>query len=91
MLVGYSGKIINGQPALLEATSLPENANIIIMVELPPKSDVDAHAFDHRSVALKFLTIMQSLRKELTTEDEDALVSLQNGKYKPQYDRRLES
>ena len=91
MLVGYAGKIIDGQPAFIETVILPENADIIIMVELPSKSDVETHTFDHQTVALKFLTTMQNLRKELTTEDEAALADLQNGKYKPIYNRRLEA
>jgi len=89
MLVGYAGKIIDGQPMFIETVSLPENADIIIMVELPSKSDVEPHAFEHRAVAFNFLTTMQNLRKELTLEDEAAIADLQSGKYKPKFDGRL--
>ncbi len=37
MLVGYEGRIINGQPALSETVVLPENTKIIVMVEMPAK------------------------------------------------------
>ena len=40
MLVGYAGKIINGKPTLTEMVELPENADIIIMIEMSEKDIV---------------------------------------------------
>jgi hypothetical protein len=36
MLVAYNGLIRNGQPVILEDVVLPENASLIITVEIPP-------------------------------------------------------
>jgi hypothetical protein len=35
MLVGYEGQIIDGRPSIMENVVLPENAKIIVMVEMP--------------------------------------------------------
>jgi len=75
MLVGYAGKVINGKPTLTEKISLPENAEIIIMIELTTKNE---NLTGQQAAAQKFLTAMQNLRKKgFTIEDEEALAAFQ--------------
>ena len=40
MLMRYAGKVVNGQPTLLEVVKLPENADITIIIDLPKPETV---------------------------------------------------
>ena len=53
MLVGYAGKVIDGKPALTEAVTLPDNTDIIIMVEMPLQNTADELRRLQRTDALK--------------------------------------
>ncbi len=38
MLMRYEGRIINGKPSLIDAVTLPENAKIVVTIELPQRN-----------------------------------------------------
>jgi len=69
------------------ATKIPPNRQVIILWddELIENKKL---AKKQRDAAQNFLTTIQKIRKELTTEDKTALDELETGKYKPIFEDR---
>ena len=93
MVRAYQGYFQNGRFMPFEAVTIPENVEVYVMVTgrdvvLEDKKETLTQA--EKTAAENFLKAMQNLRKKgFTQEDEAAINDLQNGKYKPTFDKRL--
>jgi len=84
-----------------EQALMPDTANVIITILDDDTADThvpDVHQHEEklgeaqRAVAHSFLVAMQELRREGFSEDDDkAIVSLQNGEYKPTFEARIQA
>jgi hypothetical protein len=95
MLQAYQGYFQNGRFISLEApVTIPENVEVYVMVtdrQLSSKT-VRETLTPTQIIAQNFLEAMQTLRKDGFSEEDDAAIAdLQSGKYKPVFDRRIES
>ena len=95
MMRAYQGYFQNGRFMALEAVTIPDNVEVYVMVtdrEIPTESTTEKLTPAQRTVAEDFLKALQLLRDGgFTEEDEAAINDLQSGKYKPIFDRRLET
>ena len=95
MVRAYQGYFQNGQFMPLESVTIPENVEVFVMVtdrKMPLEPTTEKLTPAQKVVAEDFLKALQLLRAEgFTEEDEAAINDLQSGKYKPTFDRRLET
>jgi len=70
MLTGYTGKVIDGKPALTEAAKLPEGADIIIMVLPPTEAKTEIKADEKKEIAER-LKMLESITGILAGHDID--------------------
>ena len=95
MVRAYQGYFQNGQFMPLESVTIPENVEVFVMVtdrKMPLESTTEKLTPAQKAVAEDFLKALQLLRAEgFTEEDEAAINDLQIGKYKPTFDRRLDT
>jgi len=95
MVKAYQGYFQNGQFMPLETVTIPENVEVFVMVtdrKVPLEPTSEKLTSTQKAVAEDFLKSLQLLRAEgFTEEDEAAINDLQSGKYKPTFERRLDT
>ena len=68
-------------------TKIPANRQIIILWD-DEASENKKLTIEQQETAKNFLTAIQKIRKELTSEDKSALDELESGQYKPLFEDR---
>jgi len=90
----YKGYIQNGRVVSPEIAMLPENTEVTIRAtgQILPFGGVDEKlTSEQKIVASNFLEAVRKLRQEgFSEETEAAIDDLQNGKYKAQFEERLQ-
>ena len=90
MTVKYAGKIIDGKPSFLEPITLPENADITILIDLTLESAPETLT-PTQQAAMKFLAAIEEVNKDgFSTEDKEAFDKWDKGEYRLKFDRRLD-
>jgi hypothetical protein len=90
MVMKYAGKIINGQPKLLEPVKLPENAEITIIIDLPVKTERKAFTLAQRETARNVLTALENIKEDgFTEEDKEAFARWDSGEFRVKFEERL--
>lgn len=87
MLVGYAGKFIDGKPTLMETVTLPNNTDIIIMVELPLKNTEELQRRQKTEALKRIFIEAQEVENDLT---EDEWAELENIRSQSDFNRGVE-
>ena len=66
MLVAYNGQVRNGQPVILDNITLPENASLIITVEMP---SVNTKAQKQGEAIKRFMSAIDTTDNQFTEDD----------------------